>query len=261
MGVMYSDDFRTWSLAREVFKADGADSRSPVPDGRPGWVPTVDFYVPGGMKVPGVPDAYILLPTPYYHWREDAFPSNIDVRLATSRDGIHWWQDPDREPFLRLGPDGSPYSGMIFANPWPILMKDEIWIYYSGRGYSHSERVRKASQTGIYCARLRRDGFVSVTARYSGGEFTTPAVKFTGKRLMLNMDGSAGGWLKVELLTESGRSISSFTLKSCDTIRGNSLKKPVSWKGKTDLSKLSQKPVRLRFVMRSMRLYSFQFVR
>jgi len=37
------------------------------------------------------------------------------------------------------------------------------------------------------------------------------------------------------------------------------LEKTVSWKGKTDLSSLCGKALRLRFVMRSCKLFAFQF--
>jgi len=267
VGLTYSDDFENWTQAKDVFFAD---EQMPVPGGKPGWLPVVDLYTPGGMKVPGVPDTYILLPTPYYHWREDdfpetdegTFPSTIDVALATSRDRVNWWQPSpaDCEPFLRLGLDGTASSGMIFSNPWPIVVGDEIWFYYAGLGRSHGGSSPSYG-SGIFRARLRRDGFVSIDAGYRGGEFTTPLIKFAGKKLLLNMDGSAGGWLQVEIQSSDGKSITGYKLNDCDTIRGNSLAKQVIWAGNSEVSKLTGKAVRLRFVMRSMKLYAFQFKR
>ena len=258
VGVMTSDDFRHWTEASEVLRAD---EEMPVPGGEPEWRPVVDFYTPGGMKVPGVPNAYILLPTTYYHWRADAFPSNIDVSLATSRDRVNWWQPPNREPFLRLGPDGSATSGMVFANPWPIPVGDEIWIYYAGIGRDHRQELKDPALTGIFRARLRRDGFVSAVAGYAGGEFTTPVITFDGKRLELNMDGSAGGWALVGILSESGEPIEGYKIDQCDTIRGNSVKKVVTWQGNSEVSQLAGKLVKLQFVMQSMKMFAFQFVR
>ena len=257
VGLLTSKDFRNWTHAQEVFRADeqipaptGVDLDSP---------PFVDLYTPGGMKVPGVANAYILLPTPYYHWGKDGSPSTIDVGLATSRDRAHWWRPLDPEPFLRLGLDGMPNSGMLFANPWLIPVDDEIWIYYAGTGRSHGQSVQAPSRTGIFRARLRRDGFVSADAGYRGGEFTTPVVTFQGDRLRLNLDGSAGGWLQVELLSPRGEPIFGYRQTECDTIRGNSLQRIVTWQGESEVSKLAGQPIRLRFVMRSMKLYAFQF--
>ncbi len=249
VGLMTSKDFENWTYAKDVFRADEQLS---VPGGKPGWLPVVDIYTPGAMKVPGIPDAYVLLPTYYYHWDEDAFPSTIDVGLATSRDRVNWWQPApsNREPFLRHGPDGSVASGMILANPWPIVVGDEIWIYYAGIGREH--RTSESAGSGIFRARLRRDGFVSVDAGYRGGEFTTPVVTFDGERLELSMDGSAGGRLQVEIQSADGTPIDGYRLDDCDTIRGNSLAKQVTWQGNADVAKLAGK---------SVKLFAFQFVR
>jgi len=267
VGLMTSKNFENWTRAKDIFYAD---EQMPVPGGKPGWLPVVDLYTPGGMKVPGIPDAYILLPTTYYHWREDdfpqtdegSFPATIDVALATSRDRVNWWQPSpaDREPFLRLGLDATALSGMIFSNPWPIVVGDEIWFYYAGLGRSHGD-VSTSYGSGIFRARLRRDGFVSVDAAYRGGEFTTPVIKFEGNRLELNMDGSAGGWLQVEIQSAECKPLKGYKLNDCDTIRGNNLAKTITWKGSSIVSKLAGKPVRLRFVMRSMKLFAFQFVK
>ena len=40
---------------------------------------------------------------------------------------------------------------------------------------------------------------MSAHAGYGGGTFTTPLVTFSGSRLEVNMDGSASGWLQVEI--------------------------------------------------------------
>jgi len=258
VGLTTSKDFEHWKQAQDVFFAD---EQMPVPGGKPGHLPVVDLYVPGGMKVPGVPDAYILMPTPYYHWQTDEFPSTIDVALATSRDRVNWWRPApeDREPFIRLGLAGSISSGMVRAFPWPIVVGDEVWIYHSGTSRTHNASV-KQSKSAVFRARLRRNGFVSVDAAYRGGEFTTPVITFAGSRMELNLDGSAGGWLQVEIQSADGKLLSGYKLNDCDTIRGNSLAKPVTWQGKTDVSELAGKPVRLRFVLRSTKLYSFQFV-
>ena len=51
-----------------------------------------------------------------------------------------------------------------------------------------------------------------------------------------------------------------FGLTEADPVVGNAISKTVTWKGKNDLSELIGKPVRLRFVLRAMKLYAFQFV-
>ena len=52
---------------------------------------------------------------------------------------------------------------------------------------------------------LRTDGFVSVHADRGGGAFTTPPLRFAGRKLELNYSTSAVGFVKVELRDESGQ--------------------------------------------------------
>ncbi len=218
------------------------------------------------MKYEGAEDVYLMLPSAYYHWGEGQYPATMDVQLLTSRDGISWDRAGDREPFLRLGPDGSSTSGMIFANPWLLPMGDELWLYYAGTPRTHgalpagSSEADFARRTGIFCASLRRDGFLSADAGSAGGELTTPLLTFTGDSLHLNCDGSAGGWLQVEVLDAQDQPVAGYTLSEADDLRGNGVDKQVTWQGRADLGDLSGRAIRLHFVMRSMKLFAFQFV-
>ncbi len=107
---------------------------------------------------------------------------------------------------------------------------------------------------------LRRDGFVSVRAAFGGGEFTTPLLRFSGDQLLLNIDTSAGGELRVEILDEQGAPIPKYTLEDCDLVHtANEIGRVVKWKGDSSVSGLAGKPVRLHFVMRDTDLYAFQF--
>lgn len=107
---------------------------------------------------------------------------------------------------------------------------------------------------------LRRDGFVSARADYVGGEFMTPPLKFTGRELVLNVDTSATGLARCELLTSNHQPIEGFRLADCDVIHtANDINRVVRWKGKSDVSSLAGKTVRLRVVYRDADLYAFQF--
>ena len=58
----------------------------------------------------------------------------------------------------------------------------------------------------------------------------------------------------------SGAPIEGFTESDADELNGNSLRMPVSWRGKRDVGMTAGGVVRLRFVMRDAKLYAFQFV-
>ena len=123
-----------------------------------------------------------------------------------------------------------------------------------------SSTARPSGPAAISRVVLRRDGFVSVRAAFTGGEFTTPPLQFKGEQLLLNVNTSAGGELRVELLDDQGQPIPNYTLQDCDLVHtANEISRVVKWKGESSVKDLAAKPVRLRFVMRDVDLYAFQF--
>ncbi len=88
------------------------------------------------------------------------------------------------------------------------------------------------------------------------GELTTGPVILDGKSLILNADVRRGGSVRVELLDKRGRPIDGFGREACSDIKGDSLALAVRWKDR-DLSRLRQRPIRLRFLLDRARLYSY----
>ena len=226
----------------------------------------VDFYSAGIFPYKAAQDTYIGLVPAFFHWRIEgrgSYPDTTDVQLAVSRDAMHFTRPGGRVPFLRLGPSGRFDSKWIWALPEPVRMGDELWIYYFGTNENHSMVLDPASarrKTAISRAILRLDGFMSADAAYEGGTLTTPSMVFSGSHLELNLDTSAGGMARVEILDERGKPISGFTSLDTDELNGNSVRMRVSWRGSQDVSKLAGKPVKLRFELRNCKLYAFQFV-
>ena len=275
-----SADLKTWENESIVWKADRTDLATfKTSTG----MPPVDYYGACVYKYPEAGDFYIFLAQPFWHWKdrpeEDKWgyspdpknmdkrvirlaPSTMDVRLGYSRDGKTFKRAVDRGPFLRTGPDGRFDSRMVWVMPNPVEMDDEIWIYYVGTNRDHDKFVDPAASgllSGIGRAVMRRDGFVSADADYSGGFLTTSPLTFAGGSLELNMDASAGGYIKVELLDESGKPIEGFSADEADALTGNSVRIPARWSSKGELGKLAGKPVQLRFRMRDVKLYAFRF--
>ncbi len=94
---------------------------------------------------------------------------------------------------------------------------------------------------------------------HKGGWIETPLLKFSGKRLRLNIDTGAMGTAFVELRDEGGNPIPGFTLAECEEVGGNYIDQAVYWKGNHDLSALAGKPVRVYFKLTRAKLYSFVF--
>ena len=260
VGRITSPDFRTWSEPTLiVLEGDALDLHAPLP---PESIdrPQMDFYTNAVFKHPEADDAYFMMPAAYYHWEGNDGPATMDVQLLTSRDGIIWERQGDRRPFLRRGFDGGPSGGMVMANVWPVATDTETWIYYSGRGNKHNAESRDGSNTGLFRAVLRRDGFVSADAGLAGGEFATPPLDFAGDELELNVDCGAGGWLLVELQEADGRALEGYTLETCQTVAANAIGCRVAWRGTGRRIRVEKKSLRMRVVMRSAKLYSFRFV-
>jgi hypothetical protein len=187
-------------------------------------------------------------------------PSTIDVRLAVGGDGVNFQRLGGRKPFLNLGPEGAFDSRLVWAIPNPVIVDDEIWVYYAGKNTDHDGFVDpKASgpMSGIGLAVMRLDGFISADADYTGGEITTGLITFEGNRLEVNLDTGGGGSLQVEILDKSGKPIDGYTQDDATVLCGNSVKMSVTWTDKFNVSEISGIPVKLRFIMRDCKLYSF----
>jgi hypothetical protein len=183
------------------------------------------------------------------------------LKLIYSRDGLHWKRvqfDNDAgvpEVFVPNGTeggnDGHNDGGYIteFSNP-PLRIGDELLLYYgaSSWGKNHARGVR-VTGGGIFRARLRPDGFVSV----DGGILLTKTLVSKGDRLDLQVNSS--GAVTISVLRQDG------TLLGSTDVNGDSLHHIVRFDG-VQLGKLSvQTGFRLRFsVGDGGKLYSFTVV-
>ena len=164
---------------------------------------------------------------------------------------------------------GDPDGGGTHGTEWHIRDGKYLFQFYGGAPWSHGgfrrltleERQDKANWgrgfIGLVMQRL--DGFVSVDAEYTGGSLLTPPVVFEGDHLELNIDVAAMGEAVVEVQDDQGRPLSGFTMDECDRVLVNDVAHTVTWCGNADLSSLVGTRVRLRFAMRSAKLYAFQF--
>ena len=175
-----------------------------------------------------------------------------DAVFFTSRGGSAY----DRtfmESFLRPGLGDENWTSRTNYPAHGIVETGEGEIsFYVNRNYG---------QDTAYVQRytLRTDGFASVSATYSGGEMTTPPLRFEGTELALNVSTSAAGSVRVEVLSDSGEPVEGYSKEDCDEIVGDEIERVVTWKGSPDLSSLSGNPVRLRFVLKDADLYSIRF--
>jgi hypothetical protein len=179
-----------------------------------------------------------------------------DGAFMTSRDGLHF-ERTFMESFLRPGLDRRSWSGRNNYAACGILSTgpEELSLYYD----QGNDQLTEPSRKHLVRCTLRTDGFVSVHAPYRGGELLTKPLIFEGNSLEINYATSALGEVRIEVLSDEGRPIEGFTLSQCDAIFGDQISRTVTWGGNADVSKISGKPIKLRFVLKDADLYSFRF--
>lgn len=155
------------------------------------------------------------------------------------------------------------YTSGAIKYPWAenayLMFPTEYYHYGAQLAEFRTEAPTNAGAVDTRFA-SSRDGFVSLRAGFTGGEFTTPLLRFAGAQLLLNVDTGAAGEVRVEILDTGGRPFPGFALGDCDRIHtANEINRVVKWQGSTSLPKLAGQPVRLRFVRRDTDLFAFQF--
>lgn len=264
VGRSESDDFVHWTKPTHILVQDDEDPLN------------IEFY---GMPMVQYEDVYLGLLW-VYHNDPELENQTVDTQLTYSVDTLVWQRAGNREVFLPVGPVGSWDSCMVYPVQ-PLIVGDEIWIYYAGYNFRHHQwreagelrgGLRVAASIGL--AKLRLDGFVSLDAGEEEGyvvtrPFGTPPefyVAYTirakdARKLTINSE--AKGELRVELLDANAgdQPIPRFSRQECDPFTGDSTDHTVTWNGSQDLSPLTGKSYKLKFYLRNAKLYSFGLVK
>jgi hypothetical protein len=184
-----------------------------------------------------------------------------DGMFMSSRDGNHFqlWPESFIRPGLRTTDNwfyGDNYQnwGLVETKSAIADAPKELSIYVTER-YAQ-ERGRPVN---LRRYALRVDGFVSVNAPLSGGEFITKPIRFQGSRLLLNYSTSAAGSIRIEVQNENGQPIPGFALADAPELYGDSLEQPALWKDGSDMKQLAGKIVRLRFLLKDADVYAIRF--
>ncbi|HPD32306.1 MAG TPA: hypothetical protein PLL20_20110 [Phycisphaerae bacterium] len=177
-------------------------------------------------------------------------------KLVVSRDGLNWHKVSFKndtgvpEVFIPNGPQGGNNGRndggyMSEFSQGPLRIGDELIYYYSASSWGkNAPPDKRLFGGGIFRARLRIDGFVSVV----GGTLTTKPLVTTGNDLTIN----ATGPVSVAAIGADGRILGEAR------VTGDSLRHEIRFEGKTLGDLAGGKAVRLRFsVMPPGHLYSF----
>ena len=240
-----SDDFLKWSTYGVIMKSDEKDPPHNRQFYNMEWMPYEGVYF-GFISVYHVPG-----PGPWW--------DKVDIQLTFSRDGRTWHRAGDRQVFVPNGPDPGDFDwAMIYVMQHPIVIGDEIWIYYAGFSGLHWAIKRGELQGGaVGLAKLRLDGFISIDPGGSG-TLTTKLLTTSGDCLIVNAN-ARYGLVRVEVLDADGKPIEGFSKDDADPITDDSIRHTVTWNGSSDVKSLKGKTFALKFYLERGKLYSFVF--
>ena len=206
-------------------------------------------------------------------WNFRTTNTSILPQAVFSRDGIHYNRDY-REPFIPPGPNGSFDSAVVYAQD-PKVHEGRLLNYYTGVNWRSPESLYHLGDKALGAVGLAvtpPDGFVSLDGvhgherqRYPFSEVVTRSFTFSGDRLHLNVRSALRQWgagpceVRVEIIGADHHPIEGYGFKDADPITTTGLAHVASWKGKSDLSGLKDRPVKLRIHFKNAKLYSFQF--
>ncbi len=235
-----SDDFVAWSDPRPIDLGD---------------TPPEHFYTNATLPYFRAPHYRFMFPKRFSPTRR--LPGSKEAGISegvflSSRDGVRF----DRtfmEALIRPGPDPENWGDRSNMPAWGLVQTGpaEMSIYFSQHYRHPTAHLRR----GVF----RLDGIASARAGYDGGELVTRPLRFSGKNLILNTSTSASGSVRVEIQDASGGPLPGFTLGDSVELFGDGVAVAVSWKTARDVSSLSGRPVRLRFVLKDADLFSYRF--
>jgi hypothetical protein len=225
VGRTESPDFVHWTQAEPVLQ--GLD----------------DTHQVYAMPVFRYGNGYVGLPMIF-----DTAADRVHCELAWSADTVHWERIAPGEPLIPNGPAGAWDWGCIYAAAYPVLLEDEVRLYYGGSDSVHTNWRR----SGLGLARLRPGRFAGYRATPGAdGELLTQPLPDLGPELRLNLEAPRGSAV-VEALAADGRAVA-----TSHPITGDGTALPMRW-ARGSITHGPGCHLRLRFQFRDAVLYGFE---
>jgi len=179
---------------------------------------------------------------------DGAGDGTLDVELGVSLDTRTWTRFAPGRCLIPRGTAGEHDCACIYCALAPVVVGDEIRLYYCG-----NDVTIRGWKRGAWClATLPRDrwgGYARVPLDPPGELLTRPAV-YPGGDLCVNFEAPRGA-ITVEALDADGG-----VLAASGRMTGDRLAQPVRWATGSLVGQEGQ-PIRLRFGLRSASLYAY----
>ena len=226
-----SSDFLHWSKPEFVIK--GLDLRMQIHD------------------IPVVPNAGVYLGMVGLF---DITVSKQWCELAWSPDSFEWHRIQPGKPLIPNGPVMGDYDwGCIFTSK-PIIREDEIILYYGA-----NDGRFMGWRNGYLClAHMRPDGFAGYEQFEGGsnktGSITTVPVSVVAGSLCISADVAPSGFVKVTAFDSNDKELAEGELVTKTVSDAK-----IEWKDGFSLQKLEGKEIKLKFLLRESKIFSFCF--
>ena len=199
--------------------------------------------------------------------------NTMDVQLTHSRNGRRFQRIQPGRAWLPTSGKEAWDRTMVNICSKPIVVGDELYVYYGGAPIHHDWWVVGAKEGldvpeardmglvdyGLGLAVMKKDRFVSLSgAEAREGLLVTPPVHTTGSRLMVNARTRPGGMVRVAVADGQNQVYEGFDKEQCIGFSGDSVEHEIRWKGRNALPSGPFK--KLHFYLKNADLFSFQCV-
>lgn len=245
IAIITSDDAIHWSDPSQALPGIQADDYEQ---------PLKEFNSVGVQRYEGqfiafLSDFNILLEPPVQP-KDGHYGADLEISLASSRDGLKWKRVANRQPIIGRNEEEKCMQGYVHM----LVQGDELWIYYHSHPYWHGptegmdfDDLSRASRVRL--RKLRRDGFVSWFG--PNGYLQTTVFPAPEGRLHVNAD-FALGQIVAEMLDANGN-----RLGASDPLRGNWHNATLEFKN--DQPWKTGDRIAIRFNVQRGHLYSYWF--
>ena len=248
--IMTTEDFKHWSEPRLILQPDLLDGK------------ILEFYAmpvfPYGTHFVGFVWASHFASSEGPDWCV-LHKGPQGPQLAYSPDG-RMFVRPTREAFIEFNEPGEIGCHSIRPEGM-VTLDDEIRIYSTGGLSAHGTPVpeeREDESKALLLHTLRRDGFMYLRTKGYWGEFLTrPFAVFDGE-FSMNAEALTGE-VRYELRSWKNEPIEGYSFEECEPLRfDDTLRHPLRWQERRDLSELIGQVIRLRVKFYNARIYSFR---